>query len=369
MEEEQLRKKDSYLRKKYFITQMIFFHLFFGNLVKHLNPMKIISYVDLHEQIVEGESGKFSCTEEAGVVDSVFQFKKEDLSVWQRGIKLPGVIITHFKLNSPAPVAICTSEKIPSSVNMSFMVQGNLDSSFEDLQGKIHNRPMRHNLLYLSNPVGQHIFTPEKGMQNFHFAFDIEYFKRITGEDTTPVDSLRNQIEQKRTSLFSHQHGWIDRNIYETLEDIRSCLMKGSTKKLYLEAKVLELLALQLQSLQEAVKEEPVKPSEQELFHKIKKFLEDNYLEPITLNSISRSFGINEFKLKKGFQQYFKTSVIKYMSELRMSRAREILMTGDMAVSEVSEMLNYSHPNHFSNAFRKHFGIPPSEVRKVRSFY
>lgn len=96
----------------------------------------------------------------------------------------------------------------------------------------------------------------------------------------------------------------------------------------------------------------------------VKSFLQEHYLEPeLSLDLLCRRFGLNEFKLKKGFKQLFGNTVFGYVQEMRMKTARQILAEGKMNVNEVADHLGYSSPNHFSTAFKKMYGIPPAKLK------
>jgi len=96
---------------------------------------------------------------------------------------------------------------------------------------------------------------------------------------------------------------------------------------------------------------------------RVKKFLEENFLQPFTLGSLSREFGLNEFKLKLGFRSLFNTSVFHFAGTLRMEHAGKLIAENGLSIKEVSDMLSYSAPRHFSSAFKKRFGYCPSDLK------
>ncbi|MFD2890174.1 helix-turn-helix transcriptional regulator [Chitinophaga cymbidii] len=101
-----------------------------------------------------------------------------------------------------------------------------------------------------------------------------------------------------------------------------------------------------------------------ERLHQVKAFLREHYLQAdLSLAMLCRKFGLNEFKLKKGFKQLFHCTVFSYVQELKMRTARQLLVAGKMNVNEIADHLNYSSPNHFSTAFRNMYGYPPRALR------
>jgi len=56
--------------------------------------------------------------------------------------------------------------------------------------------------------------------------------------------------------------------------------------------------------------------------------------------------------------------VNQLITEIRLTKAREMLQTEDLAISEIASRTGFGSPSHFANRFHKHFGYPPGEVRK-----
>ena len=94
--------------------------------------------------------------------------------------------------------------------------------------------------------------------------------------------------------------------------------------------------------------------------HEVKRLIEEDFLREHTLASLCRQTCLNEFKLKKGFRTLFGTGVIQYVRRLRMEYAQELLRDNRTTVGQASARVGYRYPNHFSAAYKKHFGVSPS---------
>jgi AraC-like DNA-binding protein len=142
------------------------------------------------------------------------------------------------------------------------------------------------------------------------------------------------------------------------------CSFQGLTKYLFIEAKMLELFALQMEQLNADswVKEE-WNCADRERLKAVHDYINQKYLEPLTLTGIGLEFGLNEFKLKKGYKHFFGSTVFGHIHTLRMQAAQRLLASGQMNVSEVSFYLGYSNISSFSAAFKKHFGYLPGTIR------
>ncbi|WP_066854004.1 helix-turn-helix domain-containing protein [Halodesulfovibrio spirochaetisodalis] len=85
---------------------------------------------------------------------------------------------------------------------------------------------------------------------------------------------------------------------------------------------------------------------------------------PPSIQELAKKSGINEFKLKRGFKQYFGETVYGYLRNYRMETAQKMLTLRTMNVTEAALHVGYSNPSAFSAAYKKKFGHTPAEYRK-----
>jgi AraC-like DNA-binding protein len=140
----------------------------------------------------------------------------------------------------------------------------------------------------------------------------------------------------------------------------------GNLRKLFLEAKVMELVALQLEhyrGMSENQKTNTLRKSDMILMDEVKLFLSTNFTDDHSLHSIATHFGINEFKLKKNFKLQFSQTIFDFLFDLKMDHAYQLLRDCGKLVNEVSREVGYKNPNHFTTAFTKKFGMSPSKLR------
>lgn len=149
---------------------------------------------------------------------------------------------------------------------------------------------------------------------------------------------------------------------------VLNCPLEGSAKRLFMESKVLEILALQLDTLSSSNPRERAKRTKKELkrLEEARRILDKEFADPPSLLMLARRVGLNDFKLKRGFREVYHTTVFGYVRMLRMEKARNMLETSDFNVSEVAVATGYTCFGHFSGAFRKRFGIAPRDFKKGR---
>jgi len=91
--------------------------------------------------------------------------------------------------------------------------------------------------------------------------------------------------------------------------------------------------------------------------------LEKNMEDPPGLLELARMVNLNDYKLKRGFHQAFGTTMHKALTEIRLSRARDLIEKEGFSVSEAALTVGYNNIGDFSIAFRKRFGMPPGRLR------
>jgi AraC-like DNA-binding protein len=83
-----------------------------------------------------------------------------------------------------------------------------------------------------------------------------------------------------------------------------------------------------------------------------------------TVQSMARDAGLSVRRFRQVFPEITGASPKEFYDQLRMQQAYELLQNRICNVSETSVQLGFSSPFHFSKAFKKHFGMPPSACQQ-----
>lgn len=92
--------------------------------------------------------------------------------------------------------------------------------------------------------------------------------------------------------------------------------------------------------------------------------LNDSYRLPLTLNEIARRVHTSPFHLARIFRAGTGRPVHRYLADLRCRAALARLFDGEPDLTALALELGFSSHSHFSAAFRRTFGCPPSECRR-----
>jgi YesN/AraC family two-component response regulator len=105
------------------------------------------------------------------------------------------------------------------------------------------------------------------------------------------------------------------------------------------------------------------------LMHKVKHYLQYNYmLYDISLDSISSIVSMAPAYFSSWFKKCFGINFVDYVTELRMNAAREYLQDPLRSASEIAGMVGYDNASYFARAFKKHTGMTPTEYRRQQGW-
>ncbi|KKI90220.1 hypothetical protein WQ54_19735 [Bacillus sp. SA1-12] len=100
------------------------------------------------------------------------------------------------------------------------------------------------------------------------------------------------------------------------------------------------------------------------IVEKVVCMIQENYMNDISLDSCAEEAGTNPYSLSKAFKQIVGINFIDYLTDLRIQKAKELLLHSTMKINDIAESVGYRH-SYFNRIFKKQMGIPPSQYRKL----
>ena len=91
--------------------------------------------------------------------------------------------------------------------------------------------------------------------------------------------------------------------------------------------------------------------------------MESNIEEPISPSILAKDVGMSTRQLERLFRRYLNRSPKRYYMELRLQKARNLLMQTDMSVINVALACGFASPSHFSKCYRAHYNTTPYRER------
>lgn len=195
---------------------------------------------------------------------------------------------------------------------------------------------------------------------------------QVGAEIITSLIQYMGKEQHTRTGVFQGGSGAYQRKNSATvrliLNEMINCRYLDHVKRIYLEGKIMELIAVYLD---EAILENGALHSRTRLssadiksLHEARRVLDKNLASPPTIAKLAKLVCLNEFKLKTGFKELFGLSVHAYIIDKRLELVRVLMEAEKLKVSEAVLMAGYNDASHFAEKFRKKYGVNPSACVK-----
>ncbi|WP_425046444.1 GlxA family transcriptional regulator [Primorskyibacter sp. S87] len=95
--------------------------------------------------------------------------------------------------------------------------------------------------------------------------------------------------------------------------------------------------------------------------------MENNIEEPISPSVLAKDVGMSTRQLERLFRRYLNRSPKRYYMELRLQKARNLLLQTDMSVINVALACGFASPSHFSKCYRAHYDTTPYRERGAQA--
>lgn len=190
---------------------------------------------------------------------------------------------------------------------------------------------------YLSKLINS---TPSEWPALFHLDSPVKQV--FYGEQARPLQPENNQIVN---------------NI------IHASLKPTKYQELVFEALVMEAVAYACSQLQHQLTPGKLPESHTQIALQAQKHINANKgRKQFTIIGLAQQLGTNETTLKQAFKATFGKTLFRYFQERNMQGAKEALQAGQ-SITDVATKYGYMHIAHFSAAFKKEFGVPPSRIQ------
>ncbi len=95
----------------------------------------------------------------------------------------------------------------------------------------------------------------------------------------------------------------------------------------------------------------------------IKNYLDANYSENITLDTLAELSHMNKYYMAHAFTKYIGLSPINYLLQKRIQEGKSLLESTSFSIAQISSTLGFSSQSYFSQSFKKATGKTPVQYR------
>ena len=183
--------------------------------------------------------------------------------------------------------------------------------------------------------------------------------------------SLNDQEKRFISSLFKNKHAVYELKCSELLKEqalqLCSIELNDSLKsQLILEAHatlcITELLSMLKANVSSRVNsiESLVEKQKRKFDKEVLPFIQGGF----TVKQIANKLGTSESTMQRYFKQHFQMSVLEFIREKKLEKARSMLVIERKSIGEAAYYSGYKHVSNFVTAFKKQFTVTPSELLK-----
>lgn len=180
------------------------------------------------------------------------------------------------------------------------------------------------------------------------------------------VSSIASELNMSLPAVSYHLSGLLSIGLIVNRKDGKETYYTaGDNEQCHLLHEVVEQV-MEMSCPQKSLDD---KSSPEEIARNAHDFMMENISERITIEEIAARFHINTTTLKSAFKKVYGSSIANHMKEHRLEHAADLLKRTHTGVAEISAQSGYESQSRFATAFKKKYGISPSEYRQIHAHH
>ena len=104
-------------------------------------------------------------------------------------------------------------------------------------------------------------------------------------------------------------------------------------------------------------------PRPSDISDRVRSFILEHYARDWTVESMAKELRLSVRTMRQTFRQRYRRSVIRFLEEVRVSRARELLATTDLSIHKIAAEVGFRDPHYLGRVFRREVGQRPRDFR------
>lgn len=203
---------------------------------------------------------------------------------------------------------------------------------------------------------------------------NVYHHEDSSGED--PLEYVVLGVKDLTFGLSNEENAFLYQSFEKNNIDMQYCithlLMESENKPVGYQTmcqKIFEIFLMQIiRQMQLNLSSNPIqKPIKREI-RMICHYIDQNYSEDITLESLGNYMKMNKYYMAHEFKRCMGLSPINYLIERRIKECKSLLTTTSLSIAEISETVGFSSQSYFSQMFKKNMGMTPKQYRDENMF-
>lgn len=249
-----------------------------------------------------------------------------------------------------------------STFNLIFLLSPDIHLEARDCKTRFLFKKNQYILHYSSEENTSMLWVENHEILKYlQIQVDYQYISKLINPESgqESADILRKMMNNNYIFLHKETPPVMTVEMHLILKEIITNSKKGVMQKLLIEAKIIKLLILIFEQFREKNTDE-ISPKTASV---IKKFVDENFHKNIKVEEIGKLIGINQNTIRKEFKTQYNITITDYISELRMLKARKMIINKEVMIKEISIECGYEYVQNFTRAFKRKFGLSPEKLR------
>lgn len=178
-------------------------------------------------------------------------------------------------------------------------------------------------------------------------------------------------LKVEDSELYEALNGLADVLLITEYEDLAALFYKMSAQSneslldaLFLHSCADRILHLLILLSKKRASHMPITSAHAKALSDAKKYIKKNYSEKLSLALLSKQAALSPVYFHKLFTEYFGVTPAEYTLQVRLSAAKQLLITADASLAEIAETCGFSSQSYFNYSFKRQTGLSPLKYRK-----
>lgn len=282
-------------------------------------------------------------------------------------LHMNGMFVVLHDMNAPKGYSFDIESDFPV-FKLHFEIAGSYSYIPKDGKKPLLRIPGFHfNMFYVPHAKGclKYSGSPRRTLE---IMFTLGFVKKMAGDNShVLLEKVSRVVKGNLPYVFWKKPRPISPQTGQVLEEILRCTYSGILKRTYLQAKIIVLLVdllIETDGIPKTETKTILPKSDAEGLRLVELHIKSNLKKNLPISSLAVMAGFNESKLKGLFKQVYGTTIFKYITQLRMEKARKKILSEGITVAQAAYEVGYSNPQHFTTAFKRTLGYLPSNLKK-----
>lgn len=251
-----------------------------------------------------------------------------------------------------------------------FCSKGKVDHMFEDDQ-EVHTIHTYQNVIVSSSGKNGHLLK-FKANESVHIA-SVEIIRRkFTSRKNYEFHGLspllKELFQDSGAGNKFYYRGNYSLQAADIVDEINKKEGSGFLRSLFLEGKLYEMLVIQIAQYEDDQQDDKMsqilRRTDVEKVKQAVELINNNLDKNLSIEYIAKEVGTNVNKLQESFKYMYDLTVNKYMQQVKLEAAKDLLNSSDYNISQIVNMIGLNNRSYFSKIFKEKYKVSPKYFLK-----